>query len=114
MSAYHTPVLLQESITALSIRENGVYVDATFGGGGHSREILRHLGPEGRLIAFDKDADALAQAPEDERLTVVQADFRQAFLLCTGEDGLVDEAFEHLWQYGDDVYSHCEWLFRLK
>lgn len=76
MSAYHTPVLLQESITALSIRENGVYVDATFGGGGHSREILRHLGPEGRLIAFDKDEEALANAPEDERLVLVHNDFR--------------------------------------
>ena len=76
MSAYHTPVLLQESITALSIRENGVYVDATFGGGGHSREILRRLGPEGRLLAFDKDEEALANAPEDGRLTVVHNDFR--------------------------------------
>ena len=76
MSAYHTPVLLHESIAALSIRENGVYVDATFGGGGHSREILRHLGPEGRLIAFDKDEEALANAPEDERLVLVHNDFR--------------------------------------
>jgi 16S rRNA (cytosine1402-N4)-methyltransferase len=76
MSAYHTPVLLHESIAALSIRENGVYVDATFGGGGHSREILRHLGPEGRLIAFDKDEEALANAPEDERLILVHNDFR--------------------------------------
>ena len=76
MSAYHTPVLLHESIAALSIRENGVYVDATFGGGGHSREILHHLGPEGRLIAFDKDEEALANAPEDERLILVHNDFR--------------------------------------
>ena len=76
MSAYHTPVLLHESIAALSIRENGVYIDATFGGGGHSREILRHLGPEGRLIAFDKDEEALANAPEDKRLILVHNDFR--------------------------------------
>ena len=76
MSAYHTPVLLQESITALSIREDGVYVDATFGGGGHSREILRRLGPDGRLIVFDKDEEALANAPDDRRLTVVHNDFR--------------------------------------
>ena len=76
MSAYHTPVLLRESITALSIREDGVYVDATFGGGGHSREILRRLGPEGRLLVFDKDEEALANAPEDGRLTVVHNDFR--------------------------------------
>ena len=76
MSAYHTPVLLHESIAALSIREDGVYVDATFGGGGHSREILGHLGPKGRLIVFDKDEEALAQAPDDGRLTVVHNDFR--------------------------------------
>ena len=76
MSAYHTPVLLHESIAALLIRENGVYVDATFGGGGHSREILRHLGPEGRLIVFDKDEEALANVPEDGRLIVVHHDFR--------------------------------------
>lgn len=76
MSAYHTPVLLRESITALSIREDGAYVDATFGGGGHSREILRRLGPEGRLLVFDKDEEALANAPEDGRLTVVHNDFR--------------------------------------
>jgi len=76
MSAYHTPVLLHESIAALSIREDGVYVDATFGGGGHSREILGRLGPKGRLIVFDKDEEALAQAPDDGRLTVVHNDFR--------------------------------------
>ena len=76
MSAYHTPVLLNESITALAIRKDGVYVDATFGGGGHSREILRNLGPKGRLIVFDKDEEALANAPDDERLTVVHHDFR--------------------------------------
>ena len=76
MSAYHTPVLLNESITALAIREDGVYVDATFGGGGHSREILKHLSPKGRLIAFDKDQEALANAPDDPRLTVVHGDFR--------------------------------------
>ena len=76
MSAYHTPVLLHESIAALSIREDGVYVDATFGGGGHSREILRHLGPKGRLIAFDKDQEALDNAPDDPRLILVHHDFR--------------------------------------
>ena len=76
MSAYHTPVLLHESIAALAIRSDGVYVDATFGGGGHSREILGQLGPKGRLIAFDKDEEALANAPDDERLTVVHGDFR--------------------------------------
>ena len=76
MSAYHTPVLLHESIAALAIRGDGVYVDATFGGGGHSREILGSLGPKGRLIVFDKDEEALANAPDDGRLTVVHGDFR--------------------------------------
>jgi len=76
MSTYHTPVLLDESVSALSIIENGVYVDATFGGGGHSKEILKRLGPEGRLLAFDLDSDALENAPEDNRLTLVHGNFR--------------------------------------
>ena len=73
---YHTPVLLHESITALDIKENGVYVDATFGGGGHSREILRRLGPEGTLISFDRDTDAIKNAPDDNRLILVHNNFR--------------------------------------
>lgn len=76
MSEYHTPVLLEESVGALDIRPDGVYVDATFGGGGHSGEILRRLGPEGRLIAFDKDTEALANAPDDKRLILVHNNFR--------------------------------------
>lgn len=76
MSTYHTPVLLDASVSALSIIENGVYVDATFGGGGHSREILRRLGPEGRLIAFDQDKEALDNAPDDDRLILVHGNFR--------------------------------------
>ena len=76
MSAYHIPVMLKESVDALSIRRGGIYVDATFGGGGHSREILDRLGPDGRLIALDKDEEALANAPEDKRLTLVHGDFR--------------------------------------
>ena len=55
MEAYHIPVLLEESISALEIKEDGTYIDATFGGGGHSREILRRLGKRGRLISFDRD-----------------------------------------------------------
>lgn len=73
---YHIPALLMDSIDLLGIRENGVYVDATFGGGGHSREILRRLGPEGRLIAFDKDADALPNKIDDPRLLLVKTDFK--------------------------------------
>lgn len=76
MSEYHTPVLLEESVAALAIKPDGVYVDATFGGGGHSGEILRQLGPRGRLIAFDKDTDALANAPADKRLILVHNNFR--------------------------------------
>lgn len=73
---YHDPVLSQACIDGLSIRPGGIYVDATFGGGGHSRAILGALGPEGRLIAFDRDQDAWAHAPDDPRFTLVKADFR--------------------------------------
>ena len=76
MSDYHTPVLLEESLEALAIEPSGVYVDATFGGGGHSAAILRCLGPGGRLIAFDKDPEALANAPKDDRLILVHNNFR--------------------------------------
>jgi 16S rRNA (cytosine1402-N4)-methyltransferase len=73
---YHIPALLMDSIDLLDIRDNGVYVDATFGGGGHSREILRRLGPAGKLIAFDKDADALPNKIDDPRLLLVKTDFK--------------------------------------
>ena len=63
MSDYHTPVLLEESVSAIVTDPSGVYADATFGGGGHSAAILSRLSPEGRLIAFDRDADALATGP---------------------------------------------------
>ncbi len=76
MSEYHTPVLLKESVSALQIKPSGVYVDATFGGGGHSRAILEALSPQGRLIAFDQDEEALANAPDDERLIPVHSNFR--------------------------------------
>ncbi len=76
MSEYHTPVLLKESVSALCIKPSGVYVDATFGGGGHSRAILEQLSPDGRLIAIDQDSDALANAPDDSRLIPVRSNFR--------------------------------------
>ena len=68
-STYHTSVLLHECMEGLAINPNGVYVDVTFGGGGHSKEILKHLGPEGRLFAFDQDPDAWKEAEkiEDDR-----------------------------------------------
>ncbi|KKN40679.1 hypothetical protein LCGC14_0731080, partial [marine sediment metagenome] len=59
MAMYHNPVLLKESVDGLNIRKDGTYVDVTFGGGGHSREILKRLGTEGRLLAFDQDEDVL-------------------------------------------------------
>jgi len=76
MSEYHTPVLLDESVSALIGSTSGIYADATFGGGGHSRVILSRLSPEGRLISFDRDSDAIANAPDDNRLTLIRSDFR--------------------------------------
>ena len=76
MTDYHQPVMLQECIEALNIKPDGIYVDVTFGGGGHSREILKHLGPQGRLLAFDQDADAQKNLPNDDRLTFIDQNFR--------------------------------------
>lgn len=73
---YHTTVLLNEAVEGLSIKENGVYADATFGGGGHSRLILERIGQQGKLIAFDQDADAWRNKPEDSRLIPVTENFR--------------------------------------
>jgi ubiquinone/menaquinone biosynthesis C-methylase UbiE len=73
---YHNPVLLQESVDGLNINPDGVYVDVTFGGGGHSKEILKHLGPNGKLFAFDQDEDALANALPDERFVLINENFR--------------------------------------
>ncbi|MCD2423350.1 16S rRNA (cytosine(1402)-N(4))-methyltransferase RsmH [Niabella pedocola] len=73
---YHVPVLLHETIAALNIRPDGVYVDATFGGGGHSAAILTQLGAHGRLIAFDQDADAADNLPRDERVLFIPQNFR--------------------------------------
>ncbi len=75
-SEYHEPVLLQDCVDALRIREGGIYVDVTFGGGGHSRAILGTLDVRGSLIAFDRDRDAWKNAPKDDRFTLVRADFR--------------------------------------
>ena len=83
---YHLPVMLNECIEGLDIRPDGTYVDATFGGGGHSRAILSQLGPEGRLIAFDQDEDALANALDDPRFTLLNENFRymKSFLRLNG------------------------------
>ena len=81
-TGYHVPVLYHESIEALNIRPGGTYVDCTFGGGGHSRAILEKLGDEGRLIAFDQDADAQQNLPADDRVLFIPQNFRhlQRFL----------------------------------
>lgn len=73
---YHNPVLLKETVDGLNIREDGVYVDVTFGGGGHSKEILKRLGTKGKLFAFDQDADALENTIHDDRFTLVHENFR--------------------------------------
>lgn len=73
---YHKPVLLKESVDGLAIKPDGVYVDVTFGGGGHSAEILKRLGPEGKLYAFDQDPDALANTIKDDRFTLIDENFR--------------------------------------
>lgn len=75
-NVYHVPVMLKECMDALVIKPNGVYVDVTFGGGGHSREILKHLGPDGRLFAFDQDPDALNNVIDDPRFTLIHQNFR--------------------------------------
>jgi 16S rRNA (cytosine1402-N4)-methyltransferase len=76
MSNYHTPVMLKECIEALNIRPDGTYVDVTFGGGGHSREIMKHLGENGRLLAFDQDADAQQNILADDRFEFIDQNFR--------------------------------------
>ena len=74
--SYHEPVLLNESIDALNIKEDGTYVDVTFGGGGHSREILKRLGTSGRLFAFDQDRDAIKNTIKDDRFVLIEENFR--------------------------------------
>lgn len=91
---YHVPVLFEASLKALQIRPDGIYVDCTFGGGGHSAGILKQLGPKGKLIAFDQDADAAANLPKDNRLLFVPQNFEhlQRFLRLYGiteMDGLL-------------------------
>ena len=111
-SEYHEPVLSQACIEGLSLKPDGVYVDATFGGGGHSRAILKGLGPKGRLIAFDRDADAWANAPRDDRFTLVKSDFRWLtnhlrFLKALPIDGLLADlgVSSHQFDKGDRGFS---------
>ncbi|WP_054851984.1 16S rRNA (cytosine(1402)-N(4))-methyltransferase RsmH [Olleya sp. ITB9] len=76
MTVYHNPVLLHETVDGLNIKPDGVYVDVTFGGGGHSKEILKRLGENGKLYAFDQDKDALENAIDDPRFTLIHENFR--------------------------------------
>lgn len=100
---YHIPALLEEAIDGLNIRKNGVYVDVTFGGGGHSRAILAKLGASGHLYGFDRDMDAKVNAPDDDRFTFVHSNFRYItnFLNFYGEekvDGILGDlgvSFHH-------------------
>lgn len=75
-TVYHVPVMLNQSVDGLSVRKGGVYMDVTFGGGGHSREILRRMDSDGRLFGFDQDGDAAANVPQDGRFTFVLSNFR--------------------------------------
>ena len=105
---YHIPVLLQESIDGLAIRPDGTYVDVTFGGGGHSREILRRLGEEGHLYSFDQDADAEQNIPEgDERFTFVRSNFRylsnwMQYYGVENLDGLIADLGVYSHQFDDE------------
>jgi 16S rRNA (cytosine1402-N4)-methyltransferase len=103
-SQYHLPVLLQEVITQLQIRPDGVYVDATFGGGGHSRAILEQLNENGQLIVFDQDEDAYKNRIDDPRVTFVQHNFRhmQRFLKLyktAPVDGILADLGVSSWQF---------------
>jgi 16S rRNA (cytosine1402-N4)-methyltransferase len=73
---YHNPVLLRDAVDGLAIRPEGIYVDVTFGGGGHSKEILSRLGPKGRLFAFDQDEDAQVNTIDDQRFVLIPENFR--------------------------------------
>lgn len=112
-SDYHIPVLFNEAIDGLAIRENGLYVDCTFGGGGHSRGILERLGPSGRLVVFDQDADAANNVPAgDSRVLFVPANFRylQRFLRLNGiakVDGILADlgVSSHQFDVGERGFS---------
>ncbi|MBE0650185.1 MAG: 16S rRNA (cytosine(1402)-N(4))-methyltransferase RsmH [Bacteroidales bacterium] len=103
---YHNPVLLHQSVEGLKISPDGVYVDATFGGGGHSRLILEHLGENGKLVAFDQDPDAAANLPDDDRMQFVNQNFRylKNFLTLYGNplvDGILADLGVSSYQFDE-------------
>lgn len=108
MCVYHKPVLLRESIAALAVHPSGVYVDATFGGGGHSRALLESLGPQGKLYGFDQDADSAANIPQDPRFCWIHANFRFIHNFCrfyhTGQaDGILADLGVSWHQFDTDT-----------
>jgi len=109
---YHVPVLFTETINALQVKPDGVYVDCTFGGGGHSRGIIEKLGSEGKLIAFDQDKDAEQNLPADDRIIFVPNNFRhlQRFLRLNGYvkvDGVIADlgVSSHQFDEGERGFS---------
>jgi len=111
MCTYHSPVMLRESVAALAIRPNGIYVDATFGGGGHARAILAQL-QNGRLYAFDQDADAAINAPNDSRFVFIRNNFKYLqnclhYLGCTEVDGILADlgVSSHQFDTGERGFS---------
>lgn len=106
INMYHNPVLLHQSVEGLNISPEGVYVDATFGGGGHSRLMLEHLGEKGSLIAFDQDPDATSNLPDDNRLQFVNQNFRylKNFLKLYGKpevDGILADLGVSSYQFDE-------------
>lgn len=111
--SYHQPAMAQEALDGLAIRPDGIYVDATFGGGGHTRLILEQLGPEGRILGFDQDADAQENVPADGRFAFVPHNFRylQRFLKLYGYrevDGILADlgVSSHQFDEGDRGFSY--------
>ena len=110
--SYHDPVLLSETVAGLNIKPDGIYVDVTFGGGGHSKYLLQQLGPNGRLIAFDQDKDALANNIDDSRFLLIHQNFRflKRFLKFHGfsqVDGIMGDfgVSSHQFDEGDRGFS---------
>ena len=110
---YHIPVLLHECIEALQIKADGIYIDATFGGGGHSKEILKLLSTNGKLIVFDQDPDAAINVPDDDRIIFVAANFRhlKRFLKlhkCAQVDGILADLGVSSYQFdtGERGFSY--------
>lgn len=109
---YHDPVLLTQTVAGLDLKPDGIYVDVTFGGGGHSKHLLSQLGPEGRLIAFDQDKDALDNAIDDDRFLLIHQNFRylKRFLKFHGitqVDGIMGDfgVSSHQFDEGDRGFS---------